>query len=41
MNDQHEDIEPEEQRYEITEDGKLVAVESSDADFEDDLRFDG
>lgn len=39
MNDQHEDIEPEE-RFDITDDGKLKETEDSSVDFEENLTFD-
>lgn len=31
----------EDKKFEITEDGKLVEVDSESADFEEDLTFDG
>jgi len=40
MNDQHEDM-GEESNFDITEDGKLVKNDEKDADFEEDLTFDG
>lgn len=40
MNDQHEDIGDNTREYDITEDGKLVATDEADAEFED-LTFDG
>jgi hypothetical protein len=37
MNDQHEDIDRE---FEVTDDGKLRAIDDEPADFEEDLTFD-
>lgn len=36
-----ENTESEEQRFEVTEDGLLVETDSADADFGEDLTFDG
>jgi len=39
MNDQHEDIGTDSQ-FDVTDDGKLVKDEETDADFEENLTFD-